>query len=73
MPITVRQRRARRKKTAGEEDAEETAQAEDTTEAEAPRTISGVVCWGDDLINGEGIQHLFLHGSTSETSDRQRI
>lgn len=39
--------------TAGEEDAEETAQAEDTTEAEAPRTISGVVCWGDDLINGE--------------------
>ena len=30
-----------------------TAQAEDTAEAEAPRTISGIVCWGDDLINGE--------------------
>ena len=39
--------------TAGEEDAEETAQAEDTAEAETPRTISGIVCWGDDLINGE--------------------
>lgn len=39
--------------TAGEEDAEDPAQAEDTAEAEAPRTISGVVCWGDDLINGE--------------------
>ena len=39
--------------TAGEEDAEETAQAEDTAEAETPRTISGIACWGDDLINGE--------------------
>ena len=33
------------------EETEETA--EDTAEAEAPRTISGIVCWGDDLINGE--------------------
>ena len=32
---------------------EEEVKAEDTAEAEAPRTISGIVCWGDDLINGE--------------------
>ena len=39
--------------TADAENTEDAEQAEDTAAAEEPRTISGIVCWGDDLINGD--------------------
>lgn len=34
-------------------EADDTENAEETTDEETARTISGVVCWGDDLINGD--------------------
>lgn len=33
--------------------ADDTENAEETADEETARTISGVVCWGDDLINGD--------------------
>ena len=47
------------KKSKKDNQKEDTAEAEDTENAEntsaekTARTISGIVCWGDDLINGE--------------------
>ena len=34
-------------------EADDTENAEETADEETARTISGVVCWGDDLINGD--------------------
>lgn len=34
-------------------EADDTENAEETANEETARTISGVVCWGDDLINGD--------------------
>lgn len=34
-------------------EADDAENAEETTDEEAARTITGVVCWGDDLINGD--------------------
>lgn len=42
------------KKSKKNNQKEDTAEADDTENAEeTARTISGVVCWGDDLINGD--------------------
>lgn len=35
------------------ENVEDADQTEDTAQAEEPKTVSGIVCWGDDLINGD--------------------
>lgn len=34
-------------------EADDTENAEETADEETARTISGIVCWGDDLINGD--------------------
>lgn len=34
-------------------EADDTENAEETADEETAKTISGVVCWGDDLINGD--------------------
>lgn len=35
------------------DEANDTEKTEETADEESTRTISGIVCWGDDLINGD--------------------